>query len=190
MDDRFLWREEGSELLQRCGIFDLCRSLRTAADGRSASFYLLQAPAWVNVVPVLEGEPGAERLLMVRQYRQGIQRTTVEFPAGLVEPGEDPQEAAVRELAEETGYRARSLRRIGHVAPNPAFMSNWCTTFCAEGLTAGSQRPDPLGHRGQALRLPPGHEHIQPRPGAGDGRRRPRGRSRRPGHDRPDRAGH
>jgi ADP-ribose pyrophosphatase len=144
MDDRFNWREEGSELLQRCGIFDLYRSLRTAADGRSASFYLLQAPAWVNVVPVLEGQPGAERLLMVRQYRQGIQRTTMEFPAGLVEPGEDPQEAAARELAEETGYRAAYLRRIGHVTPNPAFMSNWCTTFCAEGLTAGPQRPDPL----------------------------------------------
>ena len=144
MDDRFTWREEGSELLQRCGIFDLYRSSRTAAGGRSASFYLLQAPAWVNVVPVLEGKPGAERLLMVRQFRQGIRRTTLEFPAGLVEVGEDPREAAVRELAEETGYRARSLRQIGHVAPNPAFMNNWCTTFCAEGLTAGSQRPDPL----------------------------------------------
>jgi 8-oxo-dGTP pyrophosphatase MutT (NUDIX family) len=98
----------------------------------------------VNVVPVLEGRLGAERLLMVRQYRQGVQRTTVEFPAGLVEPGENLREAAVRELAEETGYRASSLRQIGCVAPNPAFMDNWCTTFCAEGLTSGVQRLDPL----------------------------------------------
>jgi ADP-ribose pyrophosphatase len=144
MDGRFTWREERSELIQRCGIFDLYRSQRTAADGRSAGFYLLQAPAWVNVVPVLEGLPAAERLIMVRQFRQGIGRTTVEFPAGLVEPGEDPREAAARELAEETGYRAASLRLIGQVAPNPAFMSNCCTTFCAEGLTAGPRRPDPL----------------------------------------------
>ncbi len=144
MDDRFIWREESAELLQRCGIFDLYRSSRTAAGGRSASFHLLQAPAWVNVVPVLEGKPRAERLLMVRQFRQGIGKITLEFPAGLVEAGEDPREAAVRELAEETGYWARSLHQIGHVAPNPAFMNNWCTTFCAEGLTAGSQRLDPL----------------------------------------------
>jgi len=144
MDDRFRWREERSEPVQRCGIFDLFRARRTSAGGRSADFYLLRAPAWVNVVPVLEGRPGAERLLMVRQYRQGVERTTVEFPAGLVEPGEDPGEAAVRELAEETGYRASSLRRIGYVAPNPAFMDNWCTTYCAEGLSAGVQRLDPL----------------------------------------------
>ncbi len=144
MDDRFSWREERSEPIQRCGIFDLYRARRTAAGGRSADFYLLQAPAWVNVVPVLEGQPGAERLLMVRQYRQGVQRTTVEFPAGLVEPGEEPREAAVRELAEETGCRASSLRQIGRVAPNPAFMDNWCTTFCAEGLTDGVQSLDPL----------------------------------------------
>jgi ADP-ribose pyrophosphatase len=144
MEDRLAWSEGSSERLERCGIFDLYRCERTAADGRLASFYVLEAPTWVNVVPVLEGEPGEERLLMVRQYRQGIQRATVEFPAGMAEPGEDPREAAARELAEETGYRAASMRQIGCVAANPAFMTNWCLTFCAEGLAAGSQRLDAL----------------------------------------------
>jgi len=51
-----------------------------------------------------------------------------------VEPGEDPQAAAARELAEETGQRAGRLTLIGRVAPNPAFMTNWCTTFLAEEL--------------------------------------------------------
>jgi ADP-ribose pyrophosphatase len=144
MDDPLAWRERRSKRLRRCGIFDLYRSERAAADGRSASFYVLRAPTWVNVVPVLADPQGGERLLMVRQFRQGVERSTVEFPAGLAEPGEEPHEAAARELAEETGYRASSLRRIGLVAANPAFMNNWCVTFCAEGLTAGARRLDAL----------------------------------------------
>ncbi len=135
------WRERERALVARCGIFDLVRAERVAGDGRQGSFYLLEAPGWVNVVPVLPGG----RLLMVRQYRQGLERTTVEFPAGLMEPGEQPLEAASRELEEETGRRAASLVPIGRVAANPAFMNNWCSTFCAEGLgPAGRLKPDEL----------------------------------------------
>ncbi len=135
------WRERQRALIARCGIFDLVRSERVAADGRQGSFYLLEAPGWVNVVPVLPGR----RFLMVRQYRQGLERTTLEFPAGLVESGEEPEQAARRELAEETGRQASSLVPIGRVAANPAFMNNWCSTFCAEGLgPAGKPRPDEL----------------------------------------------
>jgi 8-oxo-dGTP pyrophosphatase MutT (NUDIX family) len=141
MDDSLLWRERSRAVLARCGIFDLIRAERVAADGQPANFYLLEAPGWVNVVPVLPDG----RFLMVRQYRQGLARTTVEFPAGLVEAGEESARAALRELEEETGRRAASLTPIGRVAPNPAFMSNWCSTFCAEDLgPAGAVRPDEL----------------------------------------------
>jgi ADP-ribose pyrophosphatase len=141
MDDELGWRESGRRVLAHCGIFDLIRAERTARDGRRGSFFILEAPGWVNVVPVLPGE----RLLMVRQYRQGIQRPTVEFPAGLVEAGEEPARAAARELEEETGRRAAGLQAIGRIAANPAFMNNWCATFCAEGLSEnGSARPDAL----------------------------------------------
>jgi 8-oxo-dGTP pyrophosphatase MutT (NUDIX family) len=141
MDDPLLWREQNRAVIARCGIFDLIRAERVAGDGRPASFYVLEAPGWVNVVPVLPGG----RFLMVRQYRQGLERTTVEFPAGLVEEGEEPVRAAARELEEETGRRAVSLTPIGRVAANPAFMNNWCSTFCAEGLVpSGRARPDEL----------------------------------------------
>jgi len=143
MDSPLVWRERGRAVVARCGIFDLIRAERIAADGRQGSFYVLEAPGWVNVVPMLPGE----RFLMVRQYRQGLERTTVEFPAGLVEAGEEPARAAARELEEETGRRAASLKPIGRVAANPAFMTNWCSTFCAEGLgEAGPTRPDELEH--------------------------------------------
>ena len=143
MEDPLLWRERGRALVARCGIFDLIRAQRVARDGRPGSFYVLEAPGWVNVVPVLPGG----RFLMVRQYRQGLERITLEFPAGLVEAGEEPARAASRELEEETGRRADSLKPIGRVAANPAFMNNWCSTFCAEGLgEAGAMRPDELEH--------------------------------------------
>jgi 8-oxo-dGTP pyrophosphatase MutT (NUDIX family) len=141
MADPLAWRERSRSTVARCGIFDLIRAERSAVDGRRGSFYVLEAPEWVNVVPVLPGE----RFLMVRQYRQGIQRTTVEFPAGLAEAGEPPLRAAARELEEETGRRASTLRPIGRIAPGPAFMNNWCSTFCAEDLSPpGPARPDEL----------------------------------------------
>ena len=63
-------------------------------------------------------------------------------------------EAAKPELAEETGYRAGRLTLLGRVAPNPAFMTNWCTTFLAEDLgSAAEARPDDL-ERIEARRVP------------------------------------
>ena len=72
---------------------------------------------------------------MVRQYRHGADMITLEFPAGLVEPGEDPAAAAARELLEETGFRADRITPLGSMRPNPAFMNNRCYSFLAEGLT-------------------------------------------------------
>ena len=77
-----------------------------------------------------------DRFLMVRQYRHGAGIVTTEFPAGLVEPGEEPLHAAVRELEEETGFRAGRMTPLGRISPNPAFMTNWCFTFLAEDLTS------------------------------------------------------
>jgi 8-oxo-dGTP pyrophosphatase MutT (NUDIX family) len=70
-------------------------------------------------------------------------QVTTEFPAGTLEPGEDAEEAAMRELQEETGYKAGKMTWIGGVNPNPAFLTNTFTTFLAEDLTAtGTQNLD------------------------------------------------
>jgi 8-oxo-dGTP pyrophosphatase MutT (NUDIX family) len=132
-------------LLQRCTIFDLYLSSRRCEDGKTGSFYLVAAPPWVNVVPVVRDGQGRDCFLMVRQYRHGVDRITVEFPAGLVNEGEEPEAAARRELLEETGCRAGSLELIGTIAPNPAFMSNWCYTYlCRDPQETGRQELDEM----------------------------------------------
>jgi len=118
---------------------------RTSARGKKGEFWVLMAPDWVNVVPVVTTPSGEPGFLMVRQYRHGADAITTEFPAGLIEPGEDPAGAAARELEEETGWRAGRLTPLNTVAPNPAFMNNRSFTFLAEDLVkTGEIRPDEL----------------------------------------------
>jgi ADP-ribose pyrophosphatase len=154
MDDHLRWSERSRELVARCGIFDLYRTRRADAEGREGVFHVLEAPDWVNVVPLVDDPHRGPCFLMVRQHRHGADLVTTEFPAGLVEPGEPAPAAARRELAEETGHRAGRLTLLGRVAPNPAFMTNWCTTFLAEDLEpVADARPDEL-ERIEARRVP------------------------------------
>lgn len=97
--------------------------------GREGRYVVLENPNWVNVIAVTEDA----RLIMVRQWRHGVRRVALELPAGLVETGESAQEAAARELMEETGYEAARWAEIGEIVPNQAYQSNLCTTLLAEG---------------------------------------------------------
>lgn len=90
---------------------------------------VLQTPDWVNVV----GLTDEDRIIVVRQHRFGTQSPTIEIPGGMVDPGEEPLEAAQRELLEETGFTADSWTSLGSVAPNPAFLDNRCHHFLAKG---------------------------------------------------------
>ena len=135
-----VWEETSRTKLASCAMFDFNVSHRSAHGSRTGDFALLTCPDWVTVVPVLgDGSDGA-RFIMVRQYRIGIEQVTTEFPAGLVNPGEEPAAAAARELLEETGRTAGALTYLGRICAAPAFMTNWCYTFLAEDLRlAGAQ---------------------------------------------------
>ena len=134
-DDRLRWKERSRQLVTSCSLFDMYTSERASRGGKAGVFSILAAPDWVTIVPVLRAQGREDAFLMVRQYRHGVELITTEFPAGLVEPGEDPLHTAARELEEETGYRAGRMTPLGRVSPNPAFMNNWCSTFLAEDLT-------------------------------------------------------
>ncbi len=128
-----VWHERSRKKLYSFGIFDIYLADRSTDDGSRGNFVILDLPHWVTIVPVIR-EGGEEKFLMVRQFRHGSETVTLEFPAGTVEPGEDPAATAERELLEETGYRADRIALAGRVNPNPAFMNNYTHTFVASGL--------------------------------------------------------
>jgi ADP-ribose pyrophosphatase len=109
-------------------------------DGTTHRRVVVDAPDWVNIIPVTPDD----RVVMIRQFRFGISANTLEIPGGMVEAGEDPQTAALRELEEETGYRADRVIALGKCHPNPALQNNWCHSFLALGCRQIHQgRPEP-----------------------------------------------
>jgi 8-oxo-dGTP pyrophosphatase MutT (NUDIX family) len=135
------WKRTGSRRLHGCSIFDLDSVTFAPPAGRpERTFYVIEAPDWINVIPLTDDG----RVLLVRQYRVGIEDFTLEIPGGMCDPGETPRRAAERELREETGCEARTISEIGWVHPNPAIQNNRCHTFLARGVTpAGESSPDP-----------------------------------------------
>ena len=91
---------------------------------------VLESGDWVNVVAVTP----QDRVVVVHQYRFGIGKMTVEVPAGLMEPGETPLQAAMRELREETGFTTQRWQYTGWVEANPAFMNNRCHFWLAQDV--------------------------------------------------------
>lgn len=124
------WTRLARERIQSCRVFDVHRMrVRSPRTGQEHEFYGLECSDWVNVIPFT---PHGE-VVMVRQYRHGADRVTLEVPGGIVDPGETPAQAAARELLEETGYAASEIVPLGGVNPNPALFGNRLHAFAAVG---------------------------------------------------------
>ena len=141
-EDELAWKEEGRKKVYTCRVFSVCESYCKSPQNKGGTFTVLDAADWAIVVPVLD-TPEGKKFIMVWQWRHGSQCLSLEFPGGVFEPGENPQDAALRELQEETGYRPKSIRKLGEFSPNPAIMSNKVHFFLAEDLVnTGAQHLD------------------------------------------------
>ncbi len=125
------WEIIDSNIDKSYSVFNLrtdrARSPRTGEDH---DFFILESEPWVNIIPLTVNQ----EVVLIQQYRHGIRDITLEIPGGLVEPGDSPEEAACRELREETGYHAREMIFLGEVYPNPAIQNNHCYSFLARDV--------------------------------------------------------
>ncbi len=127
-----------AEPVWRGRFLDVRRDTVALPDGQLTTREHIVHPGAVMMVPLLPDG----RLVMERQYRHPMGRVMLEFPAGKIDPGEAPFACAVRELAEETGYRAAEWARAGILHNAIAYSNEGIEIWFARGLTAGEQRLD------------------------------------------------
>lgn len=108
-------------------------------NGNTTTREWIKHPGAAAVLPILPDG----NVILVRQYRYPVQRVTLEIPAGKLDSStEDPLDCAVRELAEETGYRAENMEKILTLATTVGFSDEWIHIYVADGLVLGKQHPD------------------------------------------------
>tara|TARA_B110000037_G_C17127428_1_gene508895 strand:- start:9571 stop:10164 length:594 start_codon:yes stop_codon:yes gene_type:complete len=123
------WEELDSKPIADCRIFDvMSKRFRHPKRGTEGDFYVIETRDWVNVLPITEDY----QMVLVNQFRFGVKQTSWEIPGGVMESGEEPVFAGLRELKEETGYTTGKARLLGSVRPNPAIQSNICHIVLAE----------------------------------------------------------
>ncbi len=130
------WQKLAHTLLAETRVFDLHSTrYRHPVRATERDFIVAHPPDWVNVVALTPDH----RIVLVRQFRFGIDTFSLEIPGGVMHAGEDPVIAGLRELREETGYSGAPARLMGGVHPNPAIQSNRCHFVLVEQAAPTAQ---------------------------------------------------
>jgi 8-oxo-dGTP pyrophosphatase MutT (NUDIX family) len=146
-DDTLRWTVLGREPPVDFGVFRVDRRrARHPTTGVERTFSVMRCRDWVTVIALTPEDD----VLLVRQFRHGVERVTLETPGGIIDEGEAPLDAAARELREETGFAADRFVLLGAVEPNPALQDNRCHVVLAlDARPVGDPTPD----EGEALAL-------------------------------------
>jgi 8-oxo-dGTP pyrophosphatase MutT (NUDIX family) len=133
------WRVTGARRVFETRWFSVREDACEAAPGSGVrEYFMLEFRNWASAVAVTADD----QLVLVRQYRHGIGRVTLELPSGEVDNGESAMAAAMRELREETGYVAESAVFAGEVSPGPSRNTNIMSTFVMRDVLPGPRTQD------------------------------------------------
>lgn len=101
---------------------------------------LVVHPGSVVIIPILDDK--TNNIILIKQFRYAINKTILELPAGTLEKNENPLSCAKRELQEETGYKAKFLKKIAEFYPSPGIMTEKMHLFIAKNLVRSKQNFD------------------------------------------------
>ncbi len=122
------WTTTSSRKIADCRVFRVREDTsRRDSDGAGSTFFVVESPDWANIVAVTR----SHEVVLIEQFRHGVGKMVLEVPGGMVDDGEDPAGAAIRELIEETGYSPGRMIAIGRSLPNPAIQNNTIHHFLA-----------------------------------------------------------
>ena len=154
MDENLKEKFVSAQRLYEGKVINLRRDMVLLPNGNQASREVVEHPGAVAVVPVLPDG----RVLMVRQFRHPVGEILLEIPAGKLSPGENPDDCALRELEEETGYLAGKLQRVASIFTAPGFTDEVIHIYLASDLKKTAVNPDEdeclavVAHEPQAIR--------------------------------------
>jgi len=122
------WKRTNSKLIADCRVFrvreDFCER---EWDSAKHTFFVVENPDWVNIIALTKND----EVILIEQFRHGVEEITLEIPGGIVDNKENADDAARRELLEETGFEASEMIYLGKSRPNPALQNNWIYHFLA-----------------------------------------------------------
>ena len=125
------WKLLNSKIEKDLNFFQVIKEKYVNPRNRKeVVFYHLKLRDWTVVIPVTKNK----ELVIVKQFRPGAKKYFYEFPGGLIDREESPQQAAKRELLEETGYNTEKLILLNESYPLPAFQTSKCYIFLAENV--------------------------------------------------------